>query len=460
MVESVESTYTDTQQCGEEHPIFRVCCAISASLAMAFSRLRHFGFFIFGATSVLAACATDEVSDDLMEEVPDEVQSQQIPKAKGALSFAHGCDQGVEMVLSGLGDVLLHTPLQNQAKARDNNPNNDDYESLWEKVQPLVGAADISYANFEGPADGSKPGSSYPAFNYSPTLIPALKRLGVDVVSTANNHALDKGFAGAKATIDALEAHLMPYSGTSRGGDPKNYSWSAQTVTDKNGVSFKLAWLACSFAQNSATGATNGINDSNKAVLNCERDKDFVLARISELASSYDAVIVTPHWGLEYELSPRPAQKAMAQAFVDAGARVIIGNHPHVPQSWDKLVSAKDGRDAFVAYSLGNFISNQLPGVIKSAYSYRTLAAHVGLVRTADGKTEISGVRFTPLYARKRAGRIGVVPALSEAEVDELAKATVSTTDIMFDAAHRVAQTPTSTRGIWSQSAGFACPSE
>lgn len=408
---------------------------------------------------VLWACSGSEAVEevDLMEEVPDELINPPIPESKGPLSFAAGCESGPHMVLTGLGDVLLHAPLQKQARARDDDPSNDNYGPLWAGTRKLVQAADLAYANFEGPAYAARPGSSYPAFNYAPTLIPALADLGVDVVSTANNHALDQGFGGVKATIEAMEKYGMPYTGTARGGDVSQYDWHTETVTRKGDAEFRVAWLACSFAGNTLGGATNWIPDKNQVVLNCERDKSFVLSRISALASSYDAVVVTPHWGVEYDLTARPAQVQMAQAFVDAGARVVLGNHPHVPQSWAKLHSKKDGREAMVVYSMGNFISNQLPGVVKSPYTWRTFAAHVGLTRTQSGLTEIAGVRFTPLYARKRDGVISVVPALDEASFDARAQQVLDTTDAMYSRAHRVPTTPSEIKGRWSGDA-FGCP--
>ncbi len=423
------------------------------------ARLARSRFLVFGALWLTAACGSSALEPDdtdIMEDVPDELQSPRVPMSTGPLNFKAACAPGATMVLTGLGDVLLHTRLQNQAKSRDGAPENDNFDSLWHGAKDVVSAADITYANFEGPADGNRKGASYPAFNYAPTLIPALQALGVDVVSTANNHALDQGFGGLKSTLDAMERYGMPHSGTSRGGEVESHEWNAETNTTKDSTKFSIAWIACSFAQNSASGATNGIKDSNNAVLNCERDQDVVLKRISELASTHDAVVVTPHWGVEYELSPRLAQTQMARAFVNAGARLVLGNHPHVPQTWERLKSNRDGRDAFVIYSMGNFISGQLPGVVKSPYTWRTLAAHVGLVRTADGLTEISGVRFTPLYARPRAGVVGVVPALSEAANDPLAQQVIDTADTMYGKEHRVAVVPAAIRGTWSGS-GFSC---
>ena len=76
----------------------------------------------------------------------------------------------------------------------------------------------------------------------------------------------------------------------------------------------RWSWLACSFASNTVEGATNGIPDRNSQVLNCGRDRAFILATIDRLSKSNDAVVVTPHWGVEYELTARREQKELARA--------------------------------------------------------------------------------------------------------------------------------------------------
>ena len=125
------------------------------------------------------------------------------PRATGPLEFANKCKAGTTITIAAVGDVLLHGPLQKQAYAA-----RDAHHSLWKNVEPLLSRADLTYGNLEGPcADGMTtsgtapdPGkvfdqrvySSYPQFNYHPSLIDSLKESGFDVVSTANNHALDR----------------------------------------------------------------------------------------------------------------------------------------------------------------------------------------------------------------------------------------------------------------------------
>ncbi len=104
-----------------------------------------------------------------------------------------------------------------------------------------------------------------------------------------------------------------------------------------------------------------------------------------------DAVIVTPHWGVEYQHTPQQAEKNLAHAMLEAGATAVLGNHPHVIQPWEKF-KTQDGREGFVIYSLGNFVSGQ-SGNAKTT----SIILNLGLTKGADGKTTINGVRYVPV---------------------------------------------------------------
>ena len=352
-------------------------------------------------TAVACGAATDENGNETATNGPSDdgegeaegatEDALSAAPATGPLQFADACKAGTSITISAMGDVLLHSPLQIQAYGPGG------FESLWKNVQPMFARADLSYANLEGPcADGlttsgatHDPGrrfdnhvySSYPQFNYHPSLISALKLAGVDVVSTANNHAMDCRSAGADRTIANLEKEGLPFMGT-RSTANMNAPWYA--ITEAKGI--KVGWVACTFS-------TNGIPDSKNQVLSCYDDKATVLQTIPDLKkrSDIDAVIVTPHWGVEYQSSPQPQEKNLAHAMLEAGATAVFGGHPHVTQPWEKY-KTQDGREAFVIYSLGNFVSGQ-SGLAKTS----SLILYLGLTKGADGKTTINGVRHYPL---------------------------------------------------------------
>ncbi|MCG6903090.1 MAG: CapA family protein, partial [Rhodobacter sp.] len=259
-----------------------------------------------------------------------------------------------------VGDVLLHRPLQRRGYGAA-----DGFLGIWNAAAPIFRAADIAYANLEGPvAPGMTraftrsvdPGpvfdnrvyTSFPLFNYHPRVIADLRAAGINLVSTANNHAMDRGGNGADLTIGALRAAKMRFMGTITAGAPRRFV----TLTDT--ALGQVAWIACTFSN-------NGIPDPNRQVLHCYDDRAELLGLIARSGARADVagVIVTPHWGHEYQHSPNPNQRALAAEMVAAGATAIIGTHPHVVQPWE-FPPRPDGGRALVVYSTGNFVSGQV----------------------------------------------------------------------------------------------------
>ncbi len=318
----------------------------------------------------------------------------------GPLLFDAACEPGGTITIAAVGDVLLHSPLQLQAYAAD-----DGFISLWSDVADLIAAADVAYANLEGPTargvnsagrDVPDPGkvfdgtvyASYPMFNYHPSLTNDLVESGIDVVSTSNNHSLDRRALGADRTIEALEAANLPFTGTRRSDGTG--AW--HTYTEQGG--FRLAWLGCTYG-------TNGIPDNEGQVRHCYDDQDEILAQIAALKSEpgVDAVLVTPHWGTEYSHNPADRDIRLAHAFIDAGAVAVLGSHPHVLQPWERYVT-DEGREGFVVYSLGNFVSNQSQLARRS-----TILLYLGLKRLGSGEVVPYGARYVPMVLDRSNGR-------------------------------------------------------
>ncbi len=258
----------------------------------------------------------------------------------------------------GVGDVLLHRKLQLKAYS---DP--DSARALWKEAEPLIQAADIAYANLEGPtaaglARGGRktkdPGKRYddkvyttfPSFNYHPSLVDDLKQAGFDIVSTANNHALDRWAPGVDATIDTLEAAGLAYTGTRRAGSSAPF----HRLTQVKGAT--IAWLACTYS-------TNGIPDRKNQVLGCYSHRQEVLDSIAALKADpqVDAVIVTPHWGVEYAHQINGRDRRLGQDMIKAGASLVLGTHPHVVQPLYEETTP-EGRQTLIVASTGNFVSN------------------------------------------------------------------------------------------------------
>lgn len=365
-----------------------------------------FGALRYGLTALLASllvaasgCSGEGAGDvDDMDDA-DEGQSEDavtVPAATGPLEFANACRPGTQITIAAVGDVLLHSGLQRQAYAAG-----DGHHSLWKAIEDKLALADLTYGNLEGPcADGHTasgtardPGkvfdgqvySSYPQFNYHPSLIDDLKASGFDVVSTANNHSLDRRGRGADRTIENLRAKGLPYTGTKMSSE-MDAPWYA--ITEARGI--RVAWIACTYG-------TNGIPDPRNQVLSCYEDRSTLVSNVRELAqrSDVDAVIVTPHWGAEYVHVPATQEKNLAHELLDAGALAVFGGHPHVVQPWERHVTP-DGRETFVIYSLGNFVSGQTTIARQSS-----LVLYLGLTKGSDGKVWINGVRHLPIMMKK-----------------------------------------------------------
>jgi poly-gamma-glutamate synthesis protein (capsule biosynthesis protein) len=191
-------------------------------------------------------------------------------------------------------------------------------------------------------------------------------------------------------TLEALADAGLPAVGTRTQAEAERGEQPWVKLTRKNG--WTLAWIACSFS-------TNGNADPKRQVLGCFRDASRIesLIRSASADPSIDAVILTPHWGeQEYTHKIEPSQRALAKRFAEAGATAIFGNHPHVTKPWEKIVT-KDGRETFVIYSIGNFVSNQ------QALAKRTSAiVYLGLTRAPGKKAWVNGATYVPLYMFSR----------------------------------------------------------
>ncbi len=309
------------------------------------------------------------------------------------------CDGASRIVIAAAGDIIVQPALEARLRARGT-----PYRGLWRGIEPVIAAADLAYANVEGPIavkEGEASLVAAPAggpldFNYRASLVGDLKFAGFDVVSTANNHALDAAGIGADLTIDRLREGGIAFTGTRkrRGGE----TWS--TLTSARG--FTVAWLACSYG-------TNGIPDLSRQVLRCFDDEGELLAEIGRrhADASIAAVIVVPHWGIENAMVVEQRQQRLARSMIEAGATAVIGTHPHVVQRWERLRAA-DGRDGLVIYSTGNLVSAQT-----SKAQRLGIVAIIELSRSSTSpKAQVSAARYVLTRIVDRGG----IAAVEEAE--------------------------------------------
>ncbi|NMB35295.1 MAG: CapA family protein [Firmicutes bacterium] len=250
------------------------------------------------------------------------------------------------VVLAAVGDIMIHSPQFNGAyvQAEDRYDFNDNFTY----IAPYLQEADYAVVNLETTLAGQEYGySGYPMFNSPPEIASALKNCGFDLLSTANNHSLDRGEEGILNTIAHIEAAGLDFVGTARSEEEGDEDF-VLLLND-----LKIVFFAYTYG-------TNGLpvpagKDYLVNLLSREKmDADIRRAK-NELKA--DIIVLCLHWGDEYHRLPAEQQRSLAEDLIDKGADLIIGNHSHVVQPAEYIRT--DNNAGLVLYSLGNFISNQ-----------------------------------------------------------------------------------------------------
>ena len=243
------------------------------------------------------------------------------------------------------GDVMGHTT-QNRGAWRDGGDSCYNYAPTFQWVKDIISLADLAIANLEAPFAG-EPYTGYPRFSSPVSLADALKDTGFDILLTANNHTLDQGTKGLELTIGALENRGLQHTGSFR--DSADWANNHPLMTQKNG--FNLAFL-------NYTYGTNGFTVRPPVMVNYMDTLQVAddLAKCRTMAA--DFIIACVHWGEEYQNKENAAQRQFADFLASHGCNLIVGAHPHVVQPIHRI-AVEEADSVLVAWSLGNFVSNQ-----------------------------------------------------------------------------------------------------
>ena len=289
--------------------------------------------------------------------------------------------------LTAVGDIMCHNT--QYIDAYNSNTGKYDFSYVFDDINHYIKNSDITVANLETTFAGEDKGySNYPRFNTPDALAYNLKKLGVDVISTAGNHSLDYGFDGLSRTIDVLNLADISHVGTYKTQEERD------TIVFKYVKGIKIAFI------NYAYG-TNGITiPSDKTFCINLIDKDLIKKDIENAKSqNADMIVASVHWGTEYSTVPNDTQNELADFLFQNGVNIILGTHPHVLQKMEKrTVTLEDGttQDGFIIYSLGNFISDQ------NAKNTRTsIILDLKITKHADNSISIDEVNYTPIYMYK-----------------------------------------------------------
>lgn len=243
------------------------------------------------------------------------------------------------MDLIAAGDVMLGRGVEIRM-ARGKNP--------FEEVAPLLKQADIAFCNLEAMFCRNAPTAVIgPGFYTSlklaalPERSQFLKMAGFDVVSLANNHAMDFGPAAIEETKSALKQNGIAYFGAGE----SNAEVCAPAIVESRGM--RIAFLGYAFDH------SPNVYASDKTPGIAELEPSTIRADIEKIRPRVDFVVVSLHWGNEYSHYPTHWQRQTAHDLIDAGADMILGHHPHVLQEIEEY------HGKLIAYSLGNFVFDQ-----------------------------------------------------------------------------------------------------
>ena len=283
------------------------------------------------------------------------------------------------------GDVICHNT--NFFDAYNPDTDSYDFSYTFENIKKYFEDCDIAIGTLETNFAGKSVGySNYPLFNSPEQLATDLKELGFDILATANNHCLDKGYNGLVNTLNELDKNGIEHMGTYTSEE----SSKEYLIKDINGI--KFAFL-------NYTYGTNGISipAGREYAVNLI-DKDKIKTDLENVKSqNVDVICVNMHWGEEYRLKPTDEQIELGDFLFENGVDIILGSHTHCLEPMEKrTVTLDDGstKDGFIIYSLGNFMSGQ-----NADHTRQSVILNLDITKNGEnGKISIDNIEYVPIY--------------------------------------------------------------
>jgi poly-gamma-glutamate capsule biosynthesis protein CapA/YwtB (metallophosphatase superfamily) len=277
--------------------------------------------------------------------------------------------EGNTVTLALVGDLL---PAANVLELMKKN----GYDYPFRAAKPLLEAADIAAGNLETPITtrGTPAGDKQYVFRGNPEAISAIKDAGFDYLSLANNHTLDYGWQGLSDTMDFLDDAKLQHAGS--GNDDKEAFAPAYIESKGMTVGFVSVTRVVPDVSWKADRIHPGVAEAYSP--------DRAVAAIKEAKQNADVVVVMVHWGVEKKDTPVVHQTDLAHRFVDAGADLVVGSHPHVLQGFEAY------KGKWIAYSLGNFV-----------FSTTALSktSETGVLNAECNKEGTCSLKFIPMFA-------------------------------------------------------------
>ena len=309
------------------------------------------------------------------------------------------------------GDVMFHTP---QIRGAYNSQSGTyDFNDNFSLVKKYIESVDLALVNFETVTAGSDRGfHGYPNFNSPVESLEALANAGFDILSTANNHSLDQGKVGVISTIEALKSYGLKNIGT--------YNEPSDKILIEKVNDINVGLLSYTYGCNGMeyTLTEEELNNMINII-----DEDRIKSDIEKsVEKGADLVVVFIHWGNEYQREPSEEQMELGRKMVEWGANIVFGSHPHVIQKSE--IIKHNGKDNFIIYSLGNFISNQRRETINNKYTEDGIMVAIEVEKNfTKNETIIKNITYTPTWVHKYSvdgvAKYEIIP-IDESNLDEI----------------------------------------
>lgn len=332
-------------------------------------------------------------SDESKIKTTQNTNSKLVPQAKKLR------EEVKEITITSVGDIMMH---QAQINAGSLGNGKYNYSKMFKSIQPYIEKADFSLGNLEVTLSGKEKGyTGYPRFNAPEILAKNIKDVGFDMVTTANNHSLDRNFYGVKKTIENLDKVGLLHTGTYKALK------DSEKILVKDIKGIKIAFLAYTYG-------TNGISIPEKFAVN-RINKDKILKDIKKAkALKVDMIITSMHFGVEYKITQNKTQEDLANFLFKNGIDIVLGSHPHVLQPMEVKKVNVDGKkkDVFVIYSQGNIVAN-----MPSRYKDSGVIINLSIRKDSKG-TRLSKVDYIPTWVDSKSYVKGektyeIIPILS-----------------------------------------------
>jgi poly-gamma-glutamate capsule biosynthesis protein CapA/YwtB (metallophosphatase superfamily) len=291
----------------------------------------------------------------------------------------------IDITIAATGDVVVSAPLL--ASVRDPLSGSYAFGPVFAPIAPYLAQADYAVAALEPRLAGPQARySADPKANAPRELAFALKKMGIDLVATANSHSLDLGWEGVVGTLDRLDAADLAHVGTARSRKER----TTPVIANIRGIKVAFLNYTSSVAERlpAADKKDYAVNMLDVATVK----EDAMTAR----SWGADAVVAMLNYGVEYDGEPSVEQVALSKQILDGGVDAILGSHARVVQPIGHIFTYASWRanDKYVAYSLGDFLPAQ-----ETDRSDSGLIAYLHLEKR-DLRTYVTGVSYLPLYVQ------------------------------------------------------------